>query len=73
MAAILLDIDGVMHVSGEPIAGASDAVRRLRENGHRLRFVTNTTTRSRTQLALGASDARRTGAVHADWLALSGR
>src|SRR5436190_15096542 len=51
MAAILLDIDGVMHVSGEPIAGASDAVRRLRENGHRLRFVTNTTTRSRTQLA----------------------
>jgi HAD superfamily hydrolase (TIGR01458 family) len=50
MAAILLDIDGVLHVSGEPIAGAADAVRRLRANGHRLRFVTNTTTRSKAQL-----------------------
>jgi HAD superfamily hydrolase (TIGR01458 family) len=50
MAAILLDIDGVLQVSGEPIAGAADAVRRLRANGHRLRFVTNTTTRSKTQL-----------------------
>jgi HAD superfamily hydrolase (TIGR01458 family) len=51
MAAILLDVDGVLHVSGEPIPGAADAVRRLRENGHRLRFVTNTTIRSRVQLA----------------------
>jgi HAD superfamily hydrolase (TIGR01458 family) len=51
MAAILLDVDGVLHVSGEPIPGASEAVRRLRENGHRLRFVTNNTTRSRSQLA----------------------
>jgi HAD superfamily hydrolase (TIGR01458 family) len=50
MAAILLDVDGVMHVSGDPIPGAADAVRRLRENGHRLRFVTNTTTRARSQL-----------------------
>ena len=39
-----------MHVSGEPIPGAADAVRRLRENCHRLRFVTNTTTRARSQL-----------------------
>jgi HAD superfamily hydrolase (TIGR01458 family) len=51
MAAILLDVDGVLHVSGEPLPGAADAVRRLRENGHRLRFVTNTTVRSRAQLA----------------------
>jgi HAD superfamily hydrolase (TIGR01458 family) len=51
MAAILLDVDGVLHVSGEPLPGAADAVRRLRSNGHRLRFVTNTTTRSRVQLA----------------------
>jgi len=51
MAAILLDVDGVLLVSGEPIEGAPDAVRRLRANGHRLRFVTNTTTRSRAQLA----------------------
>ena len=51
MAAILLDVDGVFHVSGEPIAGGADAVRRLRGDGHRLRFVTNNTTRSRAQLA----------------------
>jgi HAD superfamily hydrolase (TIGR01458 family) len=51
MAAILLDVDGVFHVSGEPIAGGADAVRRLRRAGHRIRFVTNNTTRSRSQLA----------------------
>jgi HAD superfamily hydrolase (TIGR01458 family) len=50
MAAILLDVDGVLHVSGAPIAGAAVAVRRLRAAGHRLRFVTNSTTRSRAQL-----------------------
>jgi HAD superfamily hydrolase (TIGR01458 family) len=51
MAAILLDVDGVLQVSGEPIPGAADAVRRLRRDGHRLRFVTNNTIRSRAQLA----------------------
>ncbi len=51
MAAILLDVDGVFHVSGEPIAGGAEAVRRLRADGHRLRFVTNNTTRSRATLA----------------------
>ena len=51
MAAILLDIDGVLHVSGEPIAGAGEAVEALRADGHRLRFVTNNTTRARERLA----------------------
>jgi HAD superfamily hydrolase (TIGR01458 family) len=51
MAAILLDVDGVLHVSGAPIAGAVSAVRTLRDAGHRLRFVTNSTTSSRVQLA----------------------
>ncbi|TML85855.1 MAG: TIGR01458 family HAD-type hydrolase [Actinobacteria bacterium] len=51
MAAILIDLDGALHVSGEPIPGAADAVARLRRDGHRLRFVTNNTTRSRAQLA----------------------
>jgi HAD superfamily hydrolase (TIGR01458 family) len=58
MAAILLDVDGVLHVSGEPIPGAADAVRRLRDAGHRLRFVTNTTTRSKAALA---EELRREG------------
>jgi HAD superfamily hydrolase (TIGR01458 family) len=53
MAAILLDIDGVLHVSGQAIRGAPESVRQLRENGHRLRFVTNNTTSSHQSLAEG--------------------
>jgi HAD superfamily hydrolase (TIGR01458 family) len=56
MAAILLDVDGVLHVSGEPIEGANRAVERLREAGHRLRFLTNNTTHSRPQLAEAIRD-----------------
>jgi HAD superfamily hydrolase (TIGR01458 family) len=51
MAAILLDVDGVFHVSREPIAGGAEAVERLRRDGHRLRFVTNNTTQTRAALA----------------------
>jgi HAD superfamily hydrolase (TIGR01458 family) len=51
MAAILVDIDGVLHVSGEPIPGAAEGVERLRADGHALRFVTNNTTRARARLA----------------------
>jgi HAD superfamily hydrolase (TIGR01458 family) len=51
MTAILLDIDGVLHVSGDAIPGAAEAVRALRADGHRLRFVTNNTTRARAGLA----------------------
>jgi HAD superfamily hydrolase (TIGR01458 family) len=50
MAAILLDVDGVFHVSHELIAGGAQAVKRLREDGHRLRFVTNSTTQTRAAL-----------------------
>ena len=51
MACILLDVDGVLHVSGEPIPGAVEAVARLRSQGHALRFVTNNSTRPRATLA----------------------
>jgi HAD superfamily hydrolase (TIGR01458 family) len=51
MAAILLDVDGVLHVSGEPIPGAVEAIARLRADGHRLRFVTNNSTRTTLTLA----------------------
>jgi HAD superfamily hydrolase (TIGR01458 family) len=51
MAAILVDIDGVLHVSGEPIPDAPEGVERLRADGHALRFVTNNTTRARARLA----------------------
>jgi HAD superfamily hydrolase (TIGR01458 family) len=51
MAAILLDVDGVLHVSGRRIDGADQAIKRLRAEGHRLRFLTNNTTQSRSRLA----------------------
>jgi HAD superfamily hydrolase (TIGR01458 family) len=51
MAAILVDVDGVLHVSSEPIPGAADAIAELRRRGHRLRFVTNNTTRAQAALA----------------------
>jgi HAD superfamily hydrolase (TIGR01458 family) len=51
MAGILLDVDGVLHVSGNPILGGGKAIARLREDGHELRFVTNNTTHSRQALA----------------------
>lgn len=47
--AVLLDLDGVLYVEEEPIAGARDAVTRLRRGGLALRFVTNTTARSRAR------------------------
>jgi HAD superfamily hydrolase (TIGR01458 family) len=78
MAAILLDVDGVLHVSGTPIPGAAAAVRRLRDAGHRLRFVTNSTTRSSAQVAeqlremgieLADDELQTTGGVAARTLA----
>ncbi len=56
MACILLDVDGVLHVSGEAIPGAADAVAELRRSGHALRFVTNNSTRPRSRLAAELRD-----------------
>jgi HAD superfamily hydrolase (TIGR01458 family) len=47
--AVLLDLDGVLYVEGELLLGADEAVKRLREAGIALRFVTNTTANSRSQ------------------------
>ncbi len=47
--ALLIDLDGVLYVEEEPIEGAQEAVARLRSAGLGLRFVTNTTARSRRQ------------------------
>ena len=46
--AVLIDLDGVLYVEDEPIAGGREAVGRLRAAGLALRFVTNTTARSRS-------------------------
>jgi HAD superfamily hydrolase (TIGR01458 family) len=47
LGALLIDLDGVLYVEDETIAGATEAVERLRAGGLALRFVTNTTARSR--------------------------
>jgi phospholysine phosphohistidine inorganic pyrophosphate phosphatase len=48
---VLLDIDGVLYVGDEPIAGAHEALEQLREQSAGLRLVTNTTSRSRREVA----------------------
>jgi HAD superfamily hydrolase (TIGR01458 family) len=47
---LLLDIDGVLYVGGEPIAGAHEAFARLRATSADVRLVTNTTSRSRREV-----------------------
>jgi HAD superfamily hydrolase (TIGR01458 family) len=49
LRAALVDLDGVLYVEDEPIPGAVDAVDRLRSTGIALRFLTNTTVRSRVR------------------------
>ncbi len=51
ITTVLLDLDGVLYVEDDPIPGAVEAVEALRGRGLRLRFVTNTTSRSRAQVA----------------------
>lgn len=48
---VLLDIDGVLTVSWEPIPGAVQALAWLREHGVPFRLITNTTTHARHDLA----------------------
>jgi HAD superfamily hydrolase (TIGR01458 family) len=47
---ILLDIDGVLYVGDDPIEGAHEALKELRELAGGVRLVTNTTSRSRRQV-----------------------
>ncbi|MBV9231286.1 MAG: TIGR01458 family HAD-type hydrolase [Chloroflexi bacterium] len=47
---ILLDIDGVLHISMQPIAGAAEVLSWLEQQGYQTCFVTNTTTLARSTL-----------------------
>jgi len=60
---LLLDIDGVLAVSWEPLPGAVDALQRLRDDAVPFRLITNTTTKTRADLA---STLRRAGFDVAD-------
>lgn len=56
LRAVLIDIDGVLCVGDAVIAGAIDALAALRRAGAGVRFLTNTTRRTRTDIVheLGA-------------------
>jgi HAD superfamily hydrolase (TIGR01458 family) len=49
--AVLIDIDGVLTVSWEPLPGAVEALRHLRDIGLGVALVTNTTSRTRASIA----------------------
>jgi HAD superfamily hydrolase (TIGR01458 family) len=51
LRGILLDIDGVLHISMHPIPGAAQTLEWLVEQGYQCCFVTNTTTLARARLA----------------------
>jgi HAD superfamily hydrolase (TIGR01458 family) len=55
--AVLLDIDGVLTVSWEPVPGAVEAVRGLRDAGLPLVLLTNTSSRTRARIAELLDDA----------------
>src|SRR2546429_1535976 len=48
---VLLDLDGVLHISMQPIPGAAEVLSWLEKQGYLTGFVTNTTTLARTTLA----------------------
>ncbi len=57
MKGVLIDIDGVLVVSWEPLPGAAECLVRLREAGIRFRTVTNTSSKTRGQIAEALTDA----------------
>jgi HAD superfamily hydrolase (TIGR01458 family) len=54
---LLLDIDGVLAISWEPIDGSVDAMSWFRREGVPYRLITNTTTHTRHDLAATLNDA----------------
>lgn len=53
---VLLDIDGVLHVSMHAVPGATETLRWLEQQGYHTCFVTNTTTLARATLAKHLQD-----------------
>ena len=48
--AFLFDLDGTLHVGDKAIAGAAKTIRTLKDRGYPCRFVTNTTTKTLSEL-----------------------
>lgn len=47
---IMLDLDGTLYLGKQPLPGAITCIQQLRERGIKLRFLTNTTTKSQDEL-----------------------
>ena len=47
LKALLIDLSGTLHVGNQPTPGAAEALKRLRDSGLPLRFISNTTKESR--------------------------
>lgn len=56
-AGVLFDIDGVLVTSWKPIPGAVETLRTLAAHGIACSYLTNTTTRTRRQIAAALADA----------------
>lgn len=47
----LIDLDGVLYIGDQPIAGAQAAINNLMKNGYAFRFISNTTRKCRKTIA----------------------
>ncbi|MEM7073699.1 MAG: TIGR01458 family HAD-type hydrolase [Pseudomonadota bacterium] len=79
---VLLDLAGVLYDGTRPVAGAAEAVARLRAAGLPLRFLTNSTRRSRKGILhslagmgfdIAAKELLTPAAAACDWLRREGR
>jgi HAD superfamily hydrolase (TIGR01450 family) len=48
---LLIDLDGVLYVGSQVIAGAREALRQLNDDDMPVRFLTNTTTKTAAEVA----------------------
>ena len=49
-SCVFIDLSGTLHVGRQPLPGAIEAVARLRKEGFRVRFVSNTSSKGRRRL-----------------------
>jgi HAD superfamily hydrolase (TIGR01458 family) len=52
LKGFLIDLDGVMYTGDHPIAGAKETIEFFRERNYAIRFVSNTTRKSRQSIAM---------------------
>src|ERR1044072_5513801 len=57
IGGVLFDIDGVLVTSWQPIEGAAETLRVLSDNQIACSYLTNTTTRTRAQIAALLTEA----------------